>query len=320
MTTCQEVIAQHPFFRDMRPEHLQVLLECSSEIRFKPNEILFREGEPANRFYLIQSGRVAIEAHQPADGTTLVQTVGPGDVLGWSWLFPPFAWHFQARALEPTRVVALDGAHLLVTAERDHAFGHELMKRVTRVVIERLQATRKQLIEKEIKPSFKSQGSAAHGDSLEAGHAAQLVAGHPFLEGLSPGDVQLLITSASIRRFGIGQEIFHEGTEAEHFYLIHTGRVSLETFVPGQGNVVVQTIGPNEPLGWSWLFPPFRWHFTARTIEPCEVVAFGASSLREKADENREFGYDLMRRVSRVMLERLQATRRKLLEFYGVTE
>jgi len=96
--------------------------------------------------------------------------------------------------------------------------------------------------------------------------------------------------------------------------------VSLETFVPGQGNVPVQTVGPNEPLGWSWLFPPFRWHFTARTIEPCEIVSFSAASLREMADEDQQFGYALLRRVSQVMLGRLQATRLKLIEFYGVTE
>ena len=75
----------------------------------------------------------------------LVQTLGAGEVLGWSWLFPPFLWDFQARAAEPTHVVVVSGARLLVTAECNHAFGYELMKRVVKIVIHRLQSTRKQL-------------------------------------------------------------------------------------------------------------------------------------------------------------------------------
>ncbi len=145
------IVQDHPFFEDMKPEHLQVITSCASEVSFKPGQFLFHEGEPASQFFLIQSGKVALEAHEPADGTALVQNLGAGDVLGWSWMFPPFVWHFQARALEPTRAVVLDGAHLLVTAERDHQFGYELMKRVAQVVVQRLQATRKQLLTRQFK-------------------------------------------------------------------------------------------------------------------------------------------------------------------------
>ena len=127
---------------------------CASETKLKTDQVLFREGEPANKFYLIESGRIAIEAHQLANGTALVQTLGPGDVLGWSWLFPPFTWHFQARALEPSPAIVLDGARLLVTAERNREFGYELMKRVAQVVIRRLQATRKQLLEQQIESAM----------------------------------------------------------------------------------------------------------------------------------------------------------------------
>jgi CRP/FNR family cyclic AMP-dependent transcriptional regulator len=80
--------------------------------------------------------------------------LGPGDVLGWSWLFPPFVWHFQARAVEPTTLLVLNGAGLLVSAERDHDFGYELMKRVAQVVIRRLQATRKQLLEQQVQSAL----------------------------------------------------------------------------------------------------------------------------------------------------------------------
>ena len=145
------IVQDHPFFQDMKPEHLEIIAGCASEVSFKPGQFLFHEGEPANQFYLIQSGRIALEAHEPADGTALVQNLGAGDVLGWSWMFPPFVWHFQARAVEPTRAIVLNGAHLLITAERDHQFGYELMKRVAQVVVRRLQVTRKQLLTPHIK-------------------------------------------------------------------------------------------------------------------------------------------------------------------------
>ena len=146
MKTLNEAITDHPFFHGMKPEHLAMLTDGANAVQFKVGDVLFREGEPANQFYLIGSGKIALEAHEPADGNTLVQTLGAGDVLGWSWLFPPFVWHFQARAVEPTNAIVLSGARLLVAAERDHDFGYELMKRVVKVVIHRLQAARKQLL------------------------------------------------------------------------------------------------------------------------------------------------------------------------------
>lgn len=130
----------------MKPEHLKILSESASEARFEPGQVLFRQGEPADQFYLIECGKVVLEAHEPANGTVLVQTLGAGEVLGWSWLFPPFNWNLQARALEPTEAILLNGAHLLVASERDRDFGFELMKRIAQVVIHRLQATRQRLV------------------------------------------------------------------------------------------------------------------------------------------------------------------------------
>lgn len=154
MKPLDEAIANHAFFRGMKPEHLAVLAEGAKAIQFKAGDALIREAQPANQFYLIQSGRIALEAHEPAKGTVPVQTLRAGDVLGWSWLFPPFVWHFQARALETTTAIALSGAHLLVSAEKDPGFGYELMKRVARVVISRLQATRQQLLEHQIESAL----------------------------------------------------------------------------------------------------------------------------------------------------------------------
>lgn len=146
MENLTERIMRHPFFRGMKQEHLGILTASAKEKSFAPAEVLLREKEPANEFYLIESGSVALEAREPGNGTMLVQNLKAGDVLGWSWLFPPFAWHFQARAIEPTSTIVLSGAHLLNTAESNHEFGYELMKRVAQVVIQRLQTTRKQLL------------------------------------------------------------------------------------------------------------------------------------------------------------------------------
>lgn len=146
MKTLKEIITEHPFFRGMKGQHLDLLAEGARKSTFKAGDTLFREGEPANQFYLIESGKVVLEAHAAADGSAAVQTLGPGDVLGWSWLFAPFVWHFRAAALSPTTVIALSGAHLLALSENDHDFGYELMKRVSQIVIRRLQVARKELL------------------------------------------------------------------------------------------------------------------------------------------------------------------------------
>jgi len=154
MKPLNEAIANHAFFRGMKPVHLAMLAEGARVVQFATGETLFREGQPASQFYLIDEGRIALEAHEPANATILVQTLRTGDVLGWSWLFPPFVWHFQARALEPTTAIALNGAHLLVSAEKDPEFGFELMKRVAKVLICRLQATRQQLLDHQLESAF----------------------------------------------------------------------------------------------------------------------------------------------------------------------
>jgi CRP/FNR family transcriptional regulator, cyclic AMP receptor protein len=138
MNTLETTIIEHPFLKTMRREHLDHLLKNAREIELEPDEILFREGEPANQFFLVQSGKIVVESRKRR---TPIQhyVIGAGDVLGWSWLFPPFCWHFQARALETSQVIVLDGAHLLVTAEEDPEFGYQLMKRIAKIVIHRLE-------------------------------------------------------------------------------------------------------------------------------------------------------------------------------------
>lgn len=135
---------RHPFLAGLEEGHRQAFLQGAREQTYEPGEVIFREGDPASTLYLIESGRVALESGATAC-PTLIQTLGDGDVLGWSWLFPPFAWHFQARATEPTRVICCDGGHLLVQAEENPAFGYAVMRRFSQLVIQRLQATRRKL-------------------------------------------------------------------------------------------------------------------------------------------------------------------------------
>ena len=147
MKDIERIIANHPFFADMDPNYIPVLATGAKEDEFDTNELLFREGEPANQFYLILSGRVALETHEPMNGTFPVEEIGAEDVVGWSWLFPPFVWHLQARAMETTSAVILDGGHLLIQAEHDHQFGYELMKRIVQLAVRRLRAIRNRLLE-----------------------------------------------------------------------------------------------------------------------------------------------------------------------------
>ena len=154
MRNLNESITNHTFFHGMKPEHLALLTDGAKTSQFNAGDVLFREGEPANQFYLIESGKIALENHAPPSSTTLVHTLGAGEVLGWSWLFPPFIWHFQARAIAPTEVIQLNGAHLLVNAERDHDFGYAVMKRVAQVVIHRLQATRRHRLDSQVESAL----------------------------------------------------------------------------------------------------------------------------------------------------------------------
>jgi CRP/FNR family transcriptional regulator, cyclic AMP receptor protein len=139
-------IANHPFFAELDPAYLKVLAQGAEEQVFESEAIILRPGAPACSVYLIEEGKVAVEACNGCSSPSRVQTIGPGEVLGWSWLFAPFTWHLRARALERTRAIRLDGGHLLAECEADHKLGYELMKRVSQIVISRLQSVRKQVI------------------------------------------------------------------------------------------------------------------------------------------------------------------------------
>ncbi len=147
METLEPILAQHPFLQGLEKRHLELIVGCASNVRFEAGKFLFRSGEEANHFYIVRHGKVALEVHSPQRGPIVIETVSEGEVLGWSWLFPPNYWRFDARAVEMTRAIALDGKCLRNKCEQDHDLGYELMKRFANIIDRRLMATRLQLLD-----------------------------------------------------------------------------------------------------------------------------------------------------------------------------
>jgi|NGEPerStandDraft_6_1074524.scaffolds.fasta_scaffold13247_2 CRP/FNR family cyclic AMP-dependent transcriptional regulator len=147
MQTLEELIAASPVFAGLSREHLSLIAGCGANERFGAGAQLFREGTPADRFFLIRQGAVALEIDAPGRGALVIETLHEGEVAGWSWLFEPYRWQFDARATLPTRVVAFDGVCLRGKCDEDHELGYQLMRRFAASLIERLQTTRLQLLD-----------------------------------------------------------------------------------------------------------------------------------------------------------------------------
>lgn len=143
----ESLLREHPFVKGMDRAHIELITGCASNVRFDPGQWIFRESEEANQFYIIRQGKVALEVYSPERGGLMIDTLGEGDVLGWSWLIPPYHWRFDAKALELTRAIALDGKCLRTKCENDHHLGYELLKRFSSIIEQRLQATRLQLLD-----------------------------------------------------------------------------------------------------------------------------------------------------------------------------
>jgi CRP-like cAMP-binding protein len=139
-------VALHPFLAGMNRTQLALLTDCAMAAHFKPGQVILAEGDFANRFYLIESGKVVLESGEGLGEPVVVDTIGPGDLLGWSWMFPPYVWHFTARALEATEAIFFYGTILREFCERNHSLGYELFKRITPVMLRRLQASREKML------------------------------------------------------------------------------------------------------------------------------------------------------------------------------
>jgi CRP/FNR family cyclic AMP-dependent transcriptional regulator len=147
MRTLDQLIADSPTFAGLPPRHLQLIAGCGHMDHVPAGTPLFAEGAPADRFYLIRTGAVAIEVRAPGAHALVLESLHEGDVAGWSWLFPPHRWHFDGRATVPTSVIAFDGACLRGKCDADHELGYQLMRRFAAAIVERLQASRLQLLD-----------------------------------------------------------------------------------------------------------------------------------------------------------------------------
>jgi CRP/FNR family transcriptional regulator, cyclic AMP receptor protein len=147
MKTLDAIVAESPIFAGLDQAHLELIAGCAQNTGFDAGRYLFREGDPADTFYLVRHGRVLLETFVPGRGPLTIETIDEGDVVGWSWLFAPYRWHYDARALDMVRAVAFDGACLRGKFNDDKSLGYELLMRFSPVMVERLQATRLQLLD-----------------------------------------------------------------------------------------------------------------------------------------------------------------------------
>lgn len=142
-----ERLARHEFLAGLGAGDLEALAACARDVHFDAGAVILRQGEHADTFYLLTHGRVAVEAYEPRSGPIAIETLDEHDVLGWSWLVPPYRWHFDARALSLVRAIALDAAGVRQRLEADPRLGYELMKRVTTVIVGRLQHTQIRMLD-----------------------------------------------------------------------------------------------------------------------------------------------------------------------------
>ena len=147
MQTLESILAKQPFFDGLNERFVAIIAGCASNAIYNDSEHLFREGEEATQFFIIRHGRVAIETSTPGNGAMIIETHTEGDVVGWSWLFSPYQWHFDGRAVGLTRVTALDGTCLRGKCEEDPVLGYEFMKRFSNKMMQSLDLARFQLLD-----------------------------------------------------------------------------------------------------------------------------------------------------------------------------
>jgi CRP/FNR family cyclic AMP-dependent transcriptional regulator len=145
--TVEDLLAEVPVFAGLPAAHLELVAGCAGIVHARFGEELFREGEPADTFYVVRRGAIALEAHAPGGPPLVVETLHEGEVVGWSWLVPPYRWHFDGRAVEDLRAIGFDAACLRSKADADPALGYELLQRFAQITVARLQAARLRLLD-----------------------------------------------------------------------------------------------------------------------------------------------------------------------------
>jgi CRP-like cAMP-binding protein len=147
MTSLAEALGAHPFFADLPDAVVAAVAALAVPVDLDRGQVLGREGDPARRFYALRSGRIALEVHAADRPPAVLETLGSGELVGWSWLLPPYRWHFDAVAVEPVAAFAVDGALLRARMDADPALGYALTSRFLPVIVDRLQATRLRLLD-----------------------------------------------------------------------------------------------------------------------------------------------------------------------------
>lgn len=147
METLEKILAEHPFVKGLEKEHIQLILGCAKNVVIEAGKYLFKENEEANSFYIVRIGKIALEIYSPEKGAIVIQTIGEGEMIGWSWMVPPYQWKFDARAIELTRLIELDGTCLRTKCESDPKLGYEIMKRLANVFEQRINSLRLQLLD-----------------------------------------------------------------------------------------------------------------------------------------------------------------------------
>ena len=147
MESLKELLFNHSDFKDLNPEYIKRLCDCARKESFAPDSFIFKTGEPAEDFYIIDSGDVAVEIYSPPKGPLTILTLSAHDILGWSWLYPPYTWHFEARAINAVTAYAFDAVMIRKQCHEDFEFGYHFTNSFGKVMLQRLSATRLQLLD-----------------------------------------------------------------------------------------------------------------------------------------------------------------------------
>jgi CRP-like cAMP-binding protein len=147
MNTIAELIAEESFFQGLDQDSLDFLAGCARNVHYAAGDRILTQGEPAHTFYVLRSGSVALSFYVPGRGGVIIDTLGDGDVLGWSWLFEPYTWQFDAEAREDVAAVAFDGVCLRTKCDADAHLGYLLVQRFAKVMLSRLQSVRMRMLD-----------------------------------------------------------------------------------------------------------------------------------------------------------------------------
>jgi CRP-like cAMP-binding protein len=154
MQSIEDYLSTQSFFSGLDDSFMKFLSNSAQGVQLKEDQVLFQQGKPADKFYLLRSGQVSIQVPALVGPTLELQVLGEGQILGWSWLIPPYRWNFQARALEDSDLLEFDGSAILAHCEEDPKFGYELFKRFAALMSKRLDAARQKIMDQWDPPGF----------------------------------------------------------------------------------------------------------------------------------------------------------------------